>query len=113
MFTCLLVKSSPRAQVEPLREHQLWVAPCSYLVDSHAHFQLGAAQLVCSQHFEGLPELLTNFHSIYFIRDLVPTSVEDPDTEPDPDPHFLGLLNPDPYPLVRGTDPDPGPSLFS
>jgi hypothetical protein len=27
------------------------------------------------------------------------------------DPHVLGL--PDPDPLVKGTDPDPDPSLFS
>jgi hypothetical protein len=27
--------------------------------------------------------------------------------EPDPDPHVLGLLDPDP--LVRGMDPDPNP----
>ncbi len=25
----------------------------------------------------------------------------------DPDPHFLGLLDPDPDPPVRGRDPDP------
>jgi hypothetical protein len=25
---------------------------------------------------------------------------------------FLGLLDPDPDPLVRGTDPDPAPSIF-
>jgi hypothetical protein len=31
------------------------------------------------------------------------TSAADPD--PNPDPHFLGLLDPDP--LVRGMDPDP------
>jgi hypothetical protein len=31
--------------------------------------------------------------------------------DPEPDPHVLGL--PDPDPLVRGTDPDPNPSLFS
>ncbi len=33
----------------------------------------------------------------------------------DPDPQFcmiLGLLDPDPDPLVRGTDPDPDPYLF-
>jgi hypothetical protein len=29
----------------------------------------------------------------------------DPGSVPDPDPHFLGL--PDPDPLVRGMDPDP------
>ncbi len=29
----------------------------------------------------------------------------------DPDPHVLGLLDPDPDPLVRGMDPDPGPAL--
>jgi hypothetical protein len=36
---------------------------------------------------------------------------------PDADPHVLGLLDPDPYPLVRGLDPDtapdPDPSLSS
>jgi hypothetical protein len=32
------------------------------------------------------------------------SSVADPDQ---PDPHFLGLLDPDP--LVRGIDPDPAP----
>ncbi len=30
--------------------------------------------------------------------------VADPDP---PDPHDLGLLDPDPDPLVRGMDPDP------
>ncbi len=25
---------------------------------------------------------------------------------------FLGLQDPDPYPLVRGADPDPAPSVF-
>jgi hypothetical protein len=38
------------------------------------------------------------------------TSVADPDPnlDPDPqDPHVLGLLDPDPDPLVRGMDPDP------
>ncbi len=37
-------------------------------------------------------------------------SVADPDQNPDPDPPddmFLGLLDPDPDPLVRGMDPDP------
>jgi hypothetical protein len=34
-------------------------------------------------------------------------SVADP--EP-PDPHVLGL--PDPYPLVKGMDPDPDPSII-
>ncbi len=35
-----------------------------------------------------------------------PSSVPDPDLNPDPpDPHMLGL--PDPDPLVRGMDPDP------
>jgi hypothetical protein len=32
----------------------------------------------------------------------------DPDLDP-PDPHVLGLLYPDPDPLVRGVDPDPVP----
>ncbi len=87
------------AQLEPLREQPLRVAPCSHLVDSHDHFPLGAAQLVCSQ-IECLPEFLT-----YFLRDLVPTSVGDPD------PHVFGLQDPDP--LVRGTDPaqDSDPSI--
>ncbi len=31
------------------------------------HFPLGAAQLVCSQHFVGLPELLTYFCSFHFL----------------------------------------------
>jgi hypothetical protein len=35
-------------------------------------------------------------------------SVADPDP---PDPHVLGLLDPDPDPLVRGMDPDPDPAL--
>jgi len=26
---------------------------------------------------------------------------------------FLGLPEPDPYPLVRGTDPDPHPSIIN
>ncbi len=44
--------------------------------------------------------------------DTVGDSVEDPDPEPDPqDPHVLGF--PDPDLLVRGTEPDPDPSLFS
>ncbi len=29
----------------------------------------------------------------------------------DPDPYFLGLLDPDPDPLVRGMDPDPDSSI--
>ncbi len=29
----------------------------------------------------------------------------------DPDPHVLGLLDPDPDPLVRGIDPDSDPSI--
>ncbi len=37
-------------------------------------------------------------------------SVGDPDPQ---DPHVLGLPDTDPNPLVRGTDPDPDPSLFS
>jgi hypothetical protein len=38
-------------------------------------------------------------------------SVADPD--PNLDPHgFLGLLDPDPDPLVRGIDPDPDPSII-
>ncbi len=38
----------------------------------------------------------------------VADSVGDPEPEPDPqDPHVFGLLDPDPDPLVRGTDPDP------
>jgi hypothetical protein len=33
-----------------------------------------------------------------------------PDPEPDPpDPHILGLLDPDPGPLVRSMDPAPYP----
>ncbi len=35
------------------------------------------------------------------------TSVADP-----PDPYVLGLLDPDPDPLVRGMDPDPDPSII-
>jgi hypothetical protein len=34
-------------------------------------------------------------------------SVPDP-----PDPQVLGLLDPDPDPLVRGMDPDPDPSII-
>jgi hypothetical protein len=30
----------------------------------------------------------------------------------DPDPYFLGLLDPDPDPLVRVTDPDPDHSII-
>jgi hypothetical protein len=37
------------------------------------------------------------------------SSVADPDP---PDPHVLGLMNPDPDPLVRGMDPDPDPSII-
>jgi hypothetical protein len=38
------------------------------------------------------------------------SSVADPNPDPDPsDPHVLGLLNPDPVPLVRGMDPDQAP----
>ncbi len=33
-------------------------------------------------------------------------SVADPNPDP-PDPRVLGLLDPDPDPLVRGMDPDP------
>ncbi len=33
---------------------------------------------------------------------------EDPNPDP-PDPHVLGLLDPNPDPLVRGMDPDPDP----
>ncbi len=36
------------------------------------------------------------------------SSVADPDP---PDPHFLGLPEPVPDPLVRGMDPDPGTAL--
>jgi hypothetical protein len=36
-------------------------------------------------------------------------SVADPDP---PDPHVLGLLDPDPDPLARGMDPDPDPSII-
>jgi hypothetical protein len=38
------------------------------------------------------------------------TSVADLDPIPDPDlpdPHVVGLLDPDPDPFVRGMDPDP------
>jgi hypothetical protein len=70
LLTCLLVKSSPMAEVENIR---FGVALCSHLVDSRAQFPLCAAQLVCSQQFVSLPELLTYFHSFYFTRDLVPT----------------------------------------
>ena len=36
------------------------------------------------------------------------TSVADPDPDLDlSDPYVFGLLDPDPDPLVRGTDPDP------
>ncbi len=38
----------------------------------------------------------------------VQTSVPDP-----PDPHFLGLPDPDSDPLVRGVDPDPSIILLS
>jgi hypothetical protein len=38
-------------------------------------------------------------------RWILPGSVADPNL--DPDPHFLGLLDPDPDPSVRGMDPDP------
>jgi hypothetical protein len=39
------------------------------------------------------------------------SSVADPDPDPDPkEPYVLGLLDPDP--LVRGTDPDPAPSII-
>jgi hypothetical protein len=31
-----------------------------------------------------------------------------PGSVADPDPRVLGLLDPDPDPLVRGMDPDPG-----
>jgi hypothetical protein len=40
------------------------------------------------------------------ILSIVLTSVADPDS---PDPHVLGLLDPDPDPLVRGMDLDPDP----
>ncbi len=42
------------------------------------------------------------------------SSVGTPDQDPQ-DRMFLGFLNPDQDPLVRGTDPDsaPDPSLFS
>jgi hypothetical protein len=44
-------------------------------------------------------------------------SVAVPDTNPDldpPDPHVLGHLDPDPYPVVRGVDPalDPDPETL-
>jgi hypothetical protein len=56
-------------QVGPLREH-LRVAS-----DGYAYVPLGAAQLVSSQLFVGLPK----------------GSVGDPDSEPDPqDPHVFG-----------------------
>jgi hypothetical protein len=36
------------------------------------------------------------------------SSVADPDPNPDPpDPHVLGLPDPDLNPLVKGMDPDP------
>jgi hypothetical protein len=37
-------------------------------------------------------------------------SVADPDPVPS-DPYVLGPLDPDPDPLVRGTDPDPDSSI--
>ncbi len=40
---------------------------------------------------------------VYFKMDTIDPSVADPD------PSFLGLLDPDP--LVRGMDPDPDPSI--
>ncbi len=49
------------------------------------------------------------------------TSVEDPDPNPDQDPHVFVPLrsrsivrgsNPDPNPLVRGMDPDPDPAII-
>jgi hypothetical protein len=43
------------------------------------------------------------------IDTVLPVSVADP--EP-PDPHVFGPLNPDPDPLVRGMDPDLGPSII-
>ncbi len=39
-----------------------------------------------------------------------PTSVADPDPNPDPRIHmFWGLLNPDADPSIKGMDPDPDP----
>ncbi len=44
-------------------------------------------------------------------RQVQGSSVADLDPDPE-DPYALGLLNPDPDPLVRGTDPAPDPSLI-
>ncbi len=43
----------------------------------------------------------------YDHRTPVKSSVGDPDPQ---DPHVLGLLGPDPNPLVTGMDPDPDPN---
>ncbi len=46
------------------------------------------------------------------ITHLFRISAADPDPNPDPlDRMFLGLLDPDPDPLIRGIDPDPDPSI--
>ena len=51
LFTC-------EGTVEPLRELPLRVAPCSHLVDSRAHFPLGAAYLGCSSSLNAFQNFL-------------------------------------------------------
>ncbi len=50
---------------------------------------------------------MTSFETKSFVKRFISTSVGNPG--PEPDPHVLGL--PDPDPLVRGTDTDADPAL--
>ncbi len=55
----------------------------------------------------------SKYWDLTFINLKIPgiSSVADPDPNPDPSyPFFLGLLDPDPDPLVRSMDPNPDPS---
>ncbi len=48
-----------------------------------------------------------------FLLIICSVAVPDPYLDPDPpDPHVLGLLDPDSDPLVTGMDPDPDPSII-
>ncbi len=52
---------------------------------------------------------------ILAVQGLVKTRIADPYSNPDPDPpdpHVLGLLDPDPDPLIRCMDPYPDPSII-
>jgi len=69
------------------------------------HLAWSAGGAAASRHRRGrrpLRDQVIEYRAVLY-RDFVKISVADPD--PNPDPYFLGLLDPDP--LVRGMDPDP------